>query len=224
MKKLLTVLTLLVCFASIVTAAPKKTKKVKKSDGKVDVACPSVTKLKGGIAACPATGCGRVDPLLNQQKNLEDGDLDSVEDMKFEVMYNLSNKVAGYNKIGDPRDKLADAGEGNVIRVVAFALDARKGSKESCNCGFKTAANTDNHIVLVAEETLKKRAKATPGKPATATTKEVKPRSAAYNTLKLREKFSLTAEFAPHARLNHPELVGAKLKALITAQGVLKCE
>jgi hypothetical protein len=39
-----------------------------------------------------------------------------------------------------------------MIRVMALALVARKGSKESCNCGLKKAADTDNHIVLVDPE------------------------------------------------------------------------
>ncbi len=36
-----------------------------------------------------------------------------------------------------------------MIRVVAVALKARPGNPESCNCGLSSAADTDNHIVLV---------------------------------------------------------------------------
>jgi hypothetical protein len=102
-----------------------------------------------------------------------------------------------------------------MIRIVAYALDARKGSKESCNCGLKTPINTDNHIILDNEETLQLTARATRARAATATRKAVKARSAEYNTLKLREEHSLTAEFSPRVRVAHPGLVGADLKKLI---------
>jgi hypothetical protein len=81
-----------------------------------------------------------------------------------------------------------------MIRVVAFALVARVGGKESCNCGLKAAADTDNHIVLVDP-------------------------SLAHPSLAADEPDSQTAEFTPRVRLDHPKLAGARLEALITAQG-----
>ena len=99
-------------------------------------------------------------------------------------------------------------------------LAARKGSKESCNCKLSKAADTDNHIVLVDDATLKLRAKATPAEPPSAAhPKGVKARTAAQNTLKKREAQSQTAEFTPRARLTHPKLVGADLQKLIVANG-----
>ena len=91
------------------------------------------------------------------------------------------------------REKLTALGEGTMIRVVAFALVARKGSKESCNCGLKNAADTDNHIVLVDPNSTS---------PSLAD-----------------EPDSQTAEFTPRVRLDHPKLAGARLQALIVAQG-----
>lgn len=52
-------------------------------------------------------------------------------------------------KVGNTREKIEALGEGKKIVVVANAIAVRKGSKESCNCGLTTVANTDNHIVLV---------------------------------------------------------------------------
>src|SRR5262245_32281222 len=106
-----------------------------------------------------------------------------------------------------------------MIRVVAWTLAARKGSKESCNCRLGQPENTDNHIVLVDDHTLKLTAKATKARPATATHNAVKARSAAFNTLKKREAQSQTAEFTPRVRLDHQNLVGQDLQDLIKAQG-----
>ena len=71
--------------------------------------------------------------------------------------------------------------------MIAYALVARKGSKESCNCGLRTPQDTDNHIVLVEEMTLALTARATPAKPATSSHKAVKAQSAAQNTLHVRD-------------------------------------
>ena len=78
---------------------------------------------------------------------------------------------------------------------------------ETCNCGFtgvNDPENTDVHIVLVSDATLKVTAKAGGGK------------TAAQNTLKLREAQSQTAEFAPRIRVAlNEKFDGAKLKNLI---------
>ena len=87
--------------------------------------------------------------------------------MTIAEMQELADPVDDY-EIGDTREKLAALGEGDKIRVVAFALKARTGVKESCNCGLSKAADTDNHIVLVDEPTLELKAKATRGRKATA--------------------------------------------------------
>jgi hypothetical protein len=81
--------------------------------------------------------------------------------------------------------------------VVAYALVARKGGGESCNCKLLSVADTDNHIVLVDEAAL-----ALKGKTLKA-------------ALELREQDSITAEFAPRVRLDHPNLTRARLQPLI---------
>lgn len=92
------------------------------------------------------------------------------------------------------RAELTRLGEGKKVTVVAYALVARKGSKESCNCGLSATKDTDNHIVLV-EPTLKR------------------------PTLAANEDDSITAEFTPRVRLDHPNLSRAKLQPLIDKRG-----
>jgi len=153
------------------------------------VACPSTLN---SIQDCPDTGCGgSLDPNLNKQKNIRT-DSDTPVDKEFQDLAGLPDPVPGF-AIGDTREKLTALGEGTMIRVVAIALVARKGNKESCNCGLKTAADTDNHIVLVDP---------------TST-----------NPSLADEPDSQTAEFTPRVRLDHPKLAGARLQALIVARG-----
>jgi hypothetical protein len=94
---------------------------------------------------------------------------------------------------------------------------ARKGGKESCNCGLSKAADTDNHIVLVDEEALAITKRATAAKPASGNKKAVPARTAAQNTLAAREEESETAEFTPRVRLDHPNLAGTRLQKFISA-------
>jgi hypothetical protein len=115
------------------------------------------------------------------------------ETMTIAEMKALPDPVKGY-KIGDPRDKITALGEGKKITVEAWALIARKGGGESCNCKLLSVADTDNHIVLVEPS--------------------VKAPSLAKN-----ENDSETAEFTPRVRLSQPNLARAKLQPLITAGG-----
>ena len=158
--------------------------------GKVAIKCP---KPLNDITDCPDTGCGpSLDPLLNQAKNIRTVN-GSPEPMTIKQMQDLDDPVDGY-KIGDPRDKLTALGEGKVITVEAWALVARKGGGESCNCKLLAVKDTDNHIVLVD--------------PAVKNP-----------TLAKNEPTSETAEFTPRVRLDHPNLARAKLQPLITAGG-----
>jgi hypothetical protein len=170
--------------------ARKKGKKA--GDGKSAITCPeSVLAADGSIADCPITGCGSsLDPNLNKQKNIVPRSAASV-DKDIDFLAELPDPVPGFN-IGDTREKLKALGEGTMIRVVALALVARKGSKESCNCGLRKPPDTDNHIVLVDPESEEP-------------------------TLEKNELQSQTAEFSPRVRLAHPKLVGADLEDLIIA-------
>jgi uncharacterized protein YgiM (DUF1202 family) len=160
--------------------------------GKSGVTCPAaVTGANATIKKCPVTGCGpSLDPNLNKQKNIAT-DSDAPVDKDFGFLVALPDPVPGF-AIGNTREKLTALGEGQMIRVVAYALKARVGGKESCNCGLKKPADTDNHIVLVD--------------PALTNA-----------TLAENEATSQTAEFTPRVRLTHPKLVGADLQTLIDA-------
>ena len=111
---------------------------------KIKIPCPTTLN---DINDCPDTGCGNVDPHLNRQKNIRSLDGEA-EPMTIQQMRNLPDPVKGF-KVGNTREKIEALGEGKKIIVVANAIAVRKGSKESCNCGPSTVADTDNHIVLV---------------------------------------------------------------------------
>jgi hypothetical protein len=113
--------------------------------------------------------------------------------MTIQEMKALPDPVPGFN-IGDDRQPLKDLGEGKKITVMAKALIARKGGGESCNCKLLSVADTDNHIVLVAP-------------------------SLRRPTLAANERTSVTAEFTPRVRLDHPKLGRPQLQPLITAAG-----
>jgi hypothetical protein len=170
------------------TRAPQAT-------GKISIPCPPALN---DITDCPDTGCGpSLDPNLNKRKNVQSDDqppvTKSLQDLK-----DLPDPVPDF-KIGETRQKLTALGEGDKIRVVAYALVARKGGGESCNCKLLAAADTDNHIVLV-DRALRK-----------------KPGEGVKDLLDRRERDSITAEFAPRVRLDHSNLSRAKLQPLITA-------
>jgi hypothetical protein len=144
------------------------------------------------LARCPVTGCGTgIDKNLNRRKNIKTASTGAVEDMTVAQIKELEDPVTDFAK-GDTREKLTALGEGNKIRVVALALVVRPGSKESCNCGLTGPANTDNHIVLIdpSDDT---------------------------PSLEADEPDSVTAEFTPRVRKQHPNFSRAKLKPLIDA-------
>ena len=111
---------------------------------KIKIPCASPLN---DITDCPDTGCGNVDPHLNEQKNIISL-AGEPEPMTIQQMRKLPDPVKGF-KVGNTREKLAALGEGKKIVVVANAIAVRSGSKESCNCGLTKVADTDNHIVLV---------------------------------------------------------------------------
>ena len=142
------------------------------------------------ITDCPDEGCGGdYDANLNLRKNLRT-DSQTPVSKTIQDMKELDDPVS-FNK-GDTREELTALGEGQKIRVVALALVARRGSAESCNCKLTAVADTDNHIVLV-DPTLRA------------------------PSLEADEEDSVTAEFTPRVRLDHPNLSRAKLQPLITA-------
>ena len=224
MKQLLTLLVFLLGLYLLPIGPNARTKA--QQGGKIAINCPPLKTLnQEGIAGCPDTGCGgSLDPLLNKQKNVTAGDADNTRHMEFAEFAAIPNKIQGYKGIGFPRDKVKEQGEGDMVRVVAWAIDSRpqKSKKgESCNCGFNGSdpKQTDVHIVLIDDATLKLKAKATPAKPPSEKNpKGVKAKSAAFNTLKKREALSQTVEYTPRVRVaRNEEFDGSKLKKMITA-------
>src|SRR5437762_752140 len=92
---------------------------------KIKIKCPTKAELDAkGIEACPLTGCGpAVDPHLNEQKNVGSSNA-RPKDMTIEDLQALLDPVKGF-KAGNTREKLKALGEGDMIRVEAYALRAR---------------------------------------------------------------------------------------------------
>ena len=118
--------------------------------------CPDKSCPEGitSIGDCPDEGCRKkafdpdppYDPELNKVKNVRSDNQQS-----------LVRSIRWIKALPDPmnltecggRDELKQLGEGQKVTVVAWALTARKGSVEKCNCDLGDQADTDNHIVLV---------------------------------------------------------------------------
>jgi hypothetical protein len=148
--------------------------------------CPQVDS----ISDCPDEGCGG-DPELNKRKNLKADEqpstLKTIEELK-ELPNPDTRRFRSDNR---DRTVLQEIGEGQKITMVAWALTARPGGKESCNCRLSRQQDTDNHIVLVDPSL--KRPKLT----------------------EKTENHSITAEFTPRVKPDHPGFVRAKVNELI---------
>jgi hypothetical protein len=158
------------------------------------------------LASCPDQGCGtQFDPNLNHQKNLTaDSQNSTVRTLtwmkKLDDPENFSE--------GDTREELTGLGEGQKITLLAYLLQAKAElGGESCNCGLQTTADTDNHLVLVSRTTVNK-FPATSGSATSAANK---------SAFKKREKESITAEFTPRVRLDHPNFTREKIQPMIDA-------
>lgn len=141
------------------------------------------------IRDCPDEGCGgKYNPQLNRLKNIRS---DSQQPTKRNLQWikNLPNPVH-FTEQNTDRNELKQLGEGQKITVLAYALAVKKGARESCNCGLTSPKDTDNHIVLVDP----------------ALTEP---------TLRDDEQDSVTAEFTPRTRLDHPNFTQEKLESLI---------
>ena len=161
--------------------------------------CPDRPCPKGiaDVAHCPDEGCGPpdpdhpCDPELNKRKNIRSDDEQSVL-RSIQWMKDLPHHPTNLTQYGS-RDELKQLGEGQKVTVVAWALTARIGSRESANCELTDPANTDSHIVLV-DPRIKHR------------------------TLAKDERHSVTAEFTPRVRLDgHPNFARDELNPLIDA-------
>ena len=192
--------------------AAKKTKATKKTTAtKKNAAKKTPTRsCKPDIAHCPPEGCGdpkRIDPHLNEKKNLTPADPATEIPVTAETldgMKTLADPSTNFNR-GDTREELEALGEGRKIVVTAFLLAARdEPDGESCNCGLHSLEETDNHLVLVSQDTVDK------------FPLKGKSPSALSAVLHKREPESVTAEFTPRVRLDgHPNFLKATMDPLI---------
>jgi len=153
------------------------------------------------LAECPDEGCGKsFDSNLNRRKNIRSDDQTAT--LRTLTWMKKLEDPENFTE-GGSRDELTALGEGKKITVVAHLLVAKAElGGESCNCGLHTPEETDNHLVLVSKTTVNKF-----------------PLSSDPNTNKQvfhsRELESVTAEFTPRVRLDHPNFTREHMQALI---------
>ncbi len=156
------------------------------------------------LAECGIQGCGtNFDKNLNETKNITTlGGTPTPRSITWMQKLDDPDNFAQ----NDPRAELTNLGEGNNIVVVAYIIAIRKElSGESCNCGLRTEAETDNHLVLVKKSTVDQI-------PLSGRTK-----AQITATQKQREAQSTTAEFTPRVRLDHPNFTFETMQPLIDA-------
>jgi hypothetical protein len=199
-------LLVLVTIIALLIPVDAKTK-AKKKKAPVEPTCAA------GIEACAAEGCSsdaHHDPKLNVLKNRKSNS-QPVTDRSLTWMKGRHNPT--HYTQGGSRSELTELGEGDQVRVVGFLLAVKPElGGESCNCYLRTIPETDNHLVLVTKATVDK---------------FHLPPHANATTLKTvfrrREAESVTAEYTPRVRLEHPNFTNEKTQPLInkTAQGAL---
>ncbi len=165
------------------------------------------------LEVCPIKGCSsdnHHDPNLNILKNISSINT-PIMDRTLSWMKSRKNPEHLVEK--GERNELTNMGEGQQVRVVGYLLAVKlELDSESCNCYLRTAETTDNHLVLVTKNTIEK---------------FPLPPNASISTIravfKKREAESVTAEFAPRTRSDHPNFTFEKTQPLIntTAQGAL---
>lgn len=175
-----------------------------------------VAKCPKKLADCPPEGCTtshEVDGNLNRRKNITADDDEAQGEAEPQTLsWMKALKKPRHFVKGGSRDELEGLGEGKLIRVTAFLLTAKPEGSESCNCGLDDqkqkdkdiGVNTDNHLVLVSWNTVKKFLL-----PAKVNFQEWKA------NLDEREGESITAEFTPRVRLDHPNFTRAAVRPLI---------
>jgi hypothetical protein len=205
MKKfLIVVLSIGLIFVSA-DAQNKKKKSTKKK---------STPPCAASIDDCSLDGCSpdnHHDPLLNQFKNIPNNSK-APTDRSLAWMKALDDPSNNY-KPGGARHELKDLGEGNMIRLVGYLLVVKPElGGESCNCYLKTPEETDNHLVLVTGTTINKYKL-----PPNARTNDFK------RVFGQREPESVTVEFTPRVREEHPNFTLDFLEPLVrkTPQGAL---
>jgi hypothetical protein len=199
-------LIILLSLAALSMAADAKTK-AKKKKAPVQPTCAT------NIGTCAAEGCSsdnHHDPKLNRLKNRKSNS-QPVTDHPLSWMKTHPDPT-NYT-LGGSRSELTTLGEGDQLRVTGYLLAAKlELSGESCNCYLRKEEETDNHLVLVTKTTVDKFPL-----PQHANAKKLKA------VFLKREAESVTAEYTPRVRLDHPNFTNEKIQPLInkTPQGAL---
>jgi len=186
-RKLVMPLLVVLCLVSISGARLRRTRTPTPPEGVVNIPCdPSIKKIED----CDDRGCSNersFDQKLNERKNIRASN-ETPTNKDYSYLHDRPNPGSEYVEGGD-RDALTALGEGQMIRVVAYAVRVSPGSKESCNCQLNRRPDKDNHIVLIDPND---------SHPSLGD-----------------EPNSQTAEFTPRVRLTHPNLKWSKLNNLI---------
>ena len=165
------------------------------------------------IGSCALDGCSANnthDAKLNKLKNIR-ASTAAPTDRSLAWMKGLDNPAT--YKPGDARDELTGMGEGEMVRLVGYLLVVKPElGGESCNCYLKTPAETDNHLVLVTSTTVNKY--------------KLPPNAKASDFKRVfgkREPESVTVEFTPRVRADHPNFTREFVEPIIhtTPQGAL---
>jgi len=160
------------------------------------------------IDACPDEGCSsdnHHDPKLNRLKNIKT--LNGSVHNRTLIWMKTHADPKQYQR-GEDRNELIKLKEGQRTRVVGYLLRAKlELGGESCNCYLRTEETTDNHLVLVTEDTVNKFQ--LPANPTKAILD---------STFHSREAESITVEFTPRVRkLSHPHFTSESIQPFIDA-------
>lgn len=164
------------------------------------------------LATCQSTGCSvdnHHDLKLNSLKNIRTSDNSTPVDITMAAM-KKPHDPKKYKPQSD-RQELTNLGEGKTVRLVGYLLAVKPElGGESCNCYLHTPAETDNHLVLVTKTTLDKFKLQTHASAASIKAVFAK-----------RQAESVTVEFTPRVRLDHPNFTHEFLQPMLntTEQG-----
>jgi hypothetical protein len=161
------------------------------------VTTPCAESIKK-IEDCPDEGCTR------KEGHQFDQELDKRKNIRSDDQQPVLRSIRWMKGLDDPtnliecgsREELKQLGEGQKVTVVAWALTTKSGSPESCNCDLPHQVDLDNHIVLVDPRVKNP-------------------------TLAKDENRSVTAEFTPRVRLDHPNFTRSELNRRIKPKGKL---
>jgi hypothetical protein len=138
----------LLCIASLVCLQTLTAQTHKRFD-------PTAQAKSGGcaasLAACPVSGCGGGDKLLDTKKNQQATPADYAA-MSFDDFRHLEEERPTTWKQGQNRSEVEQLGEGSAVMLAGYLFGAHSGSVETVNCKLSGEANNDYHINIVEND------------------------------------------------------------------------